>query len=336
MPPIKGSIKGLMFVAEEWAGNVLNNLGLWKRPMADSDGRLDGQTVVLTGGDRGQGYEVAMELARRGARMVMGCRDTKRAADTVDQINALNNGSSATVHRLDLSSLWSVRQFVEAVLSEENRVDMVICNAGCLSIYRAKTADDIEWTFGVNYVSHFLLVMLLLERLKESPLGKVILVCSEGHIYVEKIHFEDLNLTKEFNIIKSYAQSKLALLLFGMELYRRLPPNVHVYMIDPGTVNTDIWKWLPSSLDRMPINTLYRAICDLFGKIVLRSPKEGAQTTIHCAVSPKMADESGVYVGNTERKYPEPVAMDPKVARRLWNVTCDMVGLPELKGRLQL
>lgn len=171
--------------AAETTGNFMNKVGLVKRATAskmDSTNRLDGRTIVLTGGNRGIGKEVARELARRGAHLVLGCRDATLAKQTVDEILKETPQAAIVVHKLDLASVESINYFAQTVLDTERTVDILINNAGLIATTKRVTDDGHEMNFGTNHLGHFLLTLLLLERIKQSPVGKIINYGSTAHL----------------------------------------------------------------------------------------------------------------------------------------------------------
>src|SRR5689334_10351337 len=172
---------------------------------------LTGRTFVVTGANSGLGLVTARELGRKGARVVLAVRDTAKgdaAARTID--------GPVEVRRLDLADLGAVRAFAEAW---EGDLDVLINNAGLMAIPRQRTRDGFEMQIGTNHLGHFALTNLLLPHVSD----RVVTVASGAHRFGDqKIHFDDLNLTSNYSPTRAYAQSKLANLLFVLELQRRL------------------------------------------------------------------------------------------------------------------
>ena len=204
-----------------------------------SKARLDGKTVLITGGNSGIGKETAVELAKRGARVI--AADKEGGLETSQDIQRRSGNSDVQFYKFDLASLASVREFSGQILAREPRLDILINNAGVAGLPYVKTEDGFESHIGVNHLGHFLLTNLLLERLKESPSARIIVVASAWH-YFGKIQFDDLHLEHSYDIQKAYAQSKLANMLFMKSLARRLRgqdvSNVTVNAVHPGYVNT--------------------------------------------------------------------------------------------------
>ena len=143
-----------------------------------SKARVDGKTVVITGGNTGIGKETAQELAARGGRVIIGCRDGKKSAEAVAEIRRKAGNEEVFFKKLDLASTDSIRYFAGEILREESRIDILILNAGVMHTPYMRTKDGFEFQFGVNHLGHFLLAHLLLDRLKESAPSRVVVVSS--------------------------------------------------------------------------------------------------------------------------------------------------------------
>ena len=189
---------------------------------------MKGKTVIITGANTGLGKEVALDLARRQARVILACRSLEKGEQAVKEILSKVKDAVLVVKNLDLSSLASVRTFAGEILKEEGRLDVLINNAGVyMDPPTAKTQDGFEIHFGVNHLGHFLLTNLLLELLEKSSPSRIVVVSSSlakraridfDNIYAEKVHSE-----RQDHMKGPYAQSKLANLLFAHELSKRLP-----------------------------------------------------------------------------------------------------------------
>ncbi|XP_037546696.1 retinol dehydrogenase 12 [Nematolebias whitei] len=283
--------------------------------------RLDGKTVLITGANTGIGKETAMDMAQRGARVILACRDMTKARIAADEIRQKSGNGNVTVKKLDLASLQSVRDFAKDVQENEDRLDVLINNAGIMMCPKWKTEDGFEMQFGVNHLGHFLLTNCLLDLLKKSAPSRIVIVSSLAHER-GRIHFDDINLDKEYKPEKSYYQSKLANVLFARELAARLQgTNVTVYSLHPGVIRTELGR---HSLQTM---ALWKRI--LFSVLIflIKNPWEGAQTTIYCAVDESAANQSGLYYSDCALKTPAPHALDDAAAKKLWNLSASMVGL---------
>lgn len=205
--------------------------------------RLDGKTVVITGGNTGIGKEVAMDLASRGGRVIIACRDTVKGAAAQKEIVEISGNQNVFLKKLDLASMKSIRNFADEVLSEEPKIDILICNAGVMFTPYQKTEDGFEMQFGVNHLGHFFLTHLLLDRIKESAPSRIVVVASLAH-YTGYLNFDDMMWTKWYNAQLSYCRSKLANVMFARELAKRIKGSgVTVCSLHPGTVYTEITRY---------------------------------------------------------------------------------------------
>ncbi|MGY1580077.1 oxidoreductase [Streptomyces sp. MN13] len=279
---------------------------------------LTGRTVVVTGANSGIGRVAAQELARAGAHVVYAVRDEERG-----RAAAAEARGSTEVRRLDLADLASVREFAKAW--EGRPLDLLINNAGVMMLPQRQTRDGFEMQFGTNHLGHFALTNLLLPYITD----RVVTVASGAHRWPgAAIHFDDLNLTAGYNPQRAYAQSKLANLLFTLELQRRLTEagsTVRALAAHPGYAATNLQSHAG--------NPLSRALMQLGNRLVAQDDRAGALPTLYAAV----ADLPGAsYVGPDGlaemRGAPTLVgrtaaASDPVAARRLWDVSEEMTGV---------
>ena len=185
-------------------------------------GTMDGRTVVITGGNAGIGKETAVALARDGARVIFTSRDRSRGPAALAEITE-RSGGTVEVMPLDLASLASVRTFAAAVLAATDRIDALVNNAGLVLTDRRVTEDGFEMTFGVNHLGHFLLTDLLRERLIASAPARVVVLASFAHRFAWRgLDFDDLMSERRYSGFDVYARSKLANILFTLELSQRL------------------------------------------------------------------------------------------------------------------
>ncbi|MEQ2255541.1 Retinol dehydrogenase 13 [Ilyodon furcidens] len=290
-----------------------------------SKATIKGKTVVITGANTGIGKETARELATRGGRIIMGCRDMEKCETAAKEIRGTTLNPHVYACHLDLASMKSIREFAERINQEEKRVDVLINNAGVMRCPGWKTEDGFDMQFGVNHLGHFLLTNLLLEKLKESAPSRVINLASLAHI-VGKIDFEDLNWErKKFDTKQAYCQSKLANVLFTRELARRLKgTGVTVNAVHPGVVATELGRY--TGLHQSQFSS---SVLSPFFSMLVKSPKLGAQPSVFLAVAEEMDGVTGRYYDVMTEKEPAPQALDDEAARQLWEVSSRLVGLEE-------
>ncbi|XP_043957568.1 retinol dehydrogenase 13-like isoform X1 [Gambusia affinis] len=288
-----------------------------------SKARIKGKTVVITGANTGIGKETAKELANRGGRIIMGCRDMEKCEAAAKEIRGKTLNPHVYACQLDLASMKSIREFAERINQEEKSVDILINNAGVMRCPAGKTEDGFDMQLGVNHLGHFLLTNLLLEKLKDSAPSRVINLASLAHI-VGKIDFDDLNWEKKkFDTKQAYCQSKLANVLFTRELAKRLEgTGVTVNAVHPGVVATDLGRH--TGLHQSQFST---TVLSPFFSMLVKSPELGAQPSVFLAVAEEMAGVTGRYYDVMTEKEPAPQALDDAAARRLWEVSSRLVGL---------
>jgi retinol dehydrogenase 12 len=265
---------------------------------------LDGKVFLVTGASSGIGRVTAEVLARRGARVLLACRD---AGKTEPVLRAISDaGGQASLLPLDLGDLVSVRACADAVRSRGEPLHVLINNAG-LAGQKRLTKQGFEQTFGVNHLGHFLLTSLLLPRLLEQPHSRVVNVSSKAHYQAKSVDFAELRERgKGFGALHAYAVSKLANVLHAKELARRFgAQGLHAYSLHPGVVASDVWRQVPQPFRWLMTRSMI-------------GNEEGAQTSLYCATSPEVARHNGRYYDECREKEPSAAAQDPELARELW------------------
>lgn len=281
------------------------------------DGEQD-RVYLITGATAGIGLATARALAERGGKVVLVGRNPQKGAATLAALQEQTGNSRLDYLNADLSSQAEVRRLAAAFQERCNRLDVLINNAGGAFLRRELTVDGIERTFALNHLSYFLLTNLLLDTLKASAPSRIVNVSSGSHRQA-RLDFDDLQLSRGYRVMRAYGQSKLANILFTYELARRLEgTGVTASALHPGMVATNIGKnngWLA----RLVINLWH---------LTALSPDEGAETVVYLATSPEVEGVSGKYFVRCRAVPSAPITYDREVARRLWEVSAAMVGLP--------
>jgi len=292
-----------------------------------SKAKLHGKTVVITGANTGIGKETALDLSARGAKVVILCRDVKKGEEAAEDIRKATRGDVA-VYKLDLASLTSVRDCVDILNKDLDQIDILILNAGVMLCPLMRTEEGFEMQMGTNHLGHFLLTNLLLPLVKKAgPGARIVVVASLAHSQGNnKIQWEDLSYEKTpYHSYNAYCQSKLANVLFAKELAAR-EKDIQVYSLHPGVVKTDLWRHVKGKKSAMSyvmavVGPLYRPF--------MKDSKQGAQTTIFCAVDESVAGESGLYYSDCKEKKPAPQATSVEDAKRLWAISQKLTGLKD-------
>jgi NAD(P)-dependent dehydrogenase (short-subunit alcohol dehydrogenase family) len=270
---------------------------------------------LITGASAGIGKATASELAARGARVALLCRDAAKAQAARAEILARTPAAQVDVVPLDLRSLASVRACASAVLAAYPRIDVLLNNAGVFPPILRLTADGFEEQIGVNHLGHFLLTGLLLERLAASAPARVVTVSSMMHAggAIDTASFRGAS---KYSSMAAYRQSKLANILFANELARRVASRgVTSNSLHPGGVATEIAR---------DANLFMRVGM----RIVGTTPEKGARTSVYLATAPELEHTTGKYFVALREKQPDPAALDEALARRLWDESAKLVGLP--------
>ena len=283
---------------------------------------LSGKTVFVTGAASGLGEETVRALASKGAAVVMAGRDQAKLEDAKKRVLEKVPEAKLSFVLFDLGSLASIREGVAAYLEGEPALDVLINNAGVMACPEGKTADGFETQFGTNHLGHFLLTELLTPLLRKSAeMGRgprVVIVSSLAHEH-GKMHWDDLHFDKSYNSVTAYNQSKLANVLHARELAKRLSgTGINVYSLHPGVINTELARHLDSWYERATL-----AVARPF----LKTPLQGAQTSIFCCVDESVAGDSGKYYSGCKEKRPAKAARNEADQQRLWELSERLVGL---------
>uniref|UniRef100_T1J5Y6 Uncharacterized protein n=1 Tax=Strigamia maritima TaxID=126957 RepID=T1J5Y6_STRMM len=294
--------------------------------------KLSGKTVIVTGANTGIGKETARDLFKRGARVILACRDLDKAAQAAREIESTSPKSDGRVlvRHLDLANLESIYEFAKDILTTEAKIDILINNAGLMTSQK-KTDNGFDMIFGTNHLGPFLLTNLLLNKIKDSAPSRIVNVSSLAHT-LGRMHWDDLNMNEKgtYTSFSAYCQSKLANILFTKELASILKgTGVSVYALHPGAVGTEFGRYTHEFWSKA-ITVAISVIAPLY----MKTPEQGAQTTIHCAVSEKVANETGLYYSDCDVKKPSKLAMNEEHAKKLWTFSAEMIwfGLPVRNG----
>jgi len=277
---------------------------------------MDVRHAVVTGGSSGIGLETARGLLRRGfQRVAIIGRDPTRLATAVKSL-----GPGAVALRADFSSLAAVRACADEVRETLEPLAVLVNNAGVWHGDRTLSQDGFEDTLAVNHLAHFEFTRRLLDHMADRAAlpARVVHVSSRRHVHCKGIRWDDVMLEQGYSGLRAYDQSKLANLLFSLELARRLrveKRHVRSNAVHPGSVATDITR--DSGVLSFLSNTVAR--------LVLLTPEQGAATSIHAATHPSLDDVSGRYFSRSQLTQPSRGAMDDLAAARLWALSESLV-----------
>ncbi|HEY2435879.1 MAG TPA: SDR family oxidoreductase [Solirubrobacteraceae bacterium] len=270
---------------------------------------VKGKTCVVTGATSGLGRASAMGLAAAGAEVLLVGRDRERGERVLSDARAAGAGGRSALLLYDLSSQRQVRQLADDLRGRLDRLDVLINNAGVDVGRREVTEDGLELTFAVNHLAPFLLTGLMMDRLTAAGPARVITLTSGAH-YQGKIELDDLQGERRFSGQRAYNQSKLANVLFTLELARRLErQDVTANAVDPGWVKgTNLGRTASAGLQLMALAMWP----------VMVTPEKGADTIVWAATAPELIGESGRYFKKGRPRDPSKRAQDAVLARRLW------------------
>lgn len=283
---------------------------------------MSGKVVIVTGANSGIGFETARVLAAQGAEVVMACRNLEKAGAAAEQIRQAVPQAKLEIMRIDLADLASVRQFAAEFQSRYSQLDLLINNAGVMIPPFTETADGFELQFGANHLGHYALTGLLLTTIMDTSHSRIVNVSSMAHRFGSgTINFDNLNAENGYNAQGAYAQSKLANLLFTLELNQQLAAHgsdTIATAAHPGWTVTGLQKGMMHSLSR----------------VVGQTPAMGALPTLMAATESDV--QANDYIGPGRlwemRGYPKKVgrtdaAQDAALAQRLWQVSEEMTGV---------
>ena len=277
---------------------------------------MQGKTILITGANSGIGYETALALAEKGARVIIGVRRPEKGVAAAEKIRGQFPKAAVEVLPLDLSSCVSIENFADNIKERIPALDVLINNAGMMRSTYETTEEGFELQIGVNHFGPFLLTRRLLDQLKAAPEPRVITVSSSSH-YGAKMDFERFRSDKgRYKGMPAYGQAKLANVLFASELARR-HPEIRSYSLHPGVVGTRIVR--PEKA-----GWLFTLGWTLFKPFTF-SAKRGAKTSIFLATTAPPPEPNGQYFDEHQRAMtPSRLARDEDLARELWEISEQM------------
>ncbi len=293
--------------------------------MPDQSGRV----ALVTGANSGLGLITARELARRGALVELACRNMEKGRAAHADVTTAASGPQPELEDLDLASLSSVRSFAERFKAKHDGLDLLINNAGVMAPPRRLTADGFELQLGTNHLGHFALTAQLLPLMEGREDARVVTLSSNAHKTVRGIAFDNLNGDRRYFRWNAYGQSKLANLLFALELDRRLwarDSSVKSLAAHPGYAATNLQSAAAPLIDRL--------VMKVGNAVIAQSDEMGALPVLYAATEPGL--EGGTYAGpdgrGEHRGHPKVVkpnraARDEETARRLWDVSADLTAV---------
>lgn len=290
-----------------------------------------GKLVIVTGATGGLGYETALALAQHGAEVILAARNADKGRDALASIRAAVPHANLYFARVDLASLASVAEFSASMLKQGRAIDVLVNNAGVMALpERQETVDGFEMQLGVNYISHYALTGRLLPLLRKAPAPRVVNLSSLMH-RSGKIHLDDLQLQRGYTPTKAYGQSKLAMLMFALELQRRSDAQGWRLLSNaahPGYARTELIPNGPGT------DSLLSRLSILLQPIMSQSAADGAWPTLQAATAPD-AKPAGYYGpdgwfelrGTSTDAKVSTGARDMAVAKRLWDMSAQLTGV---------
>ncbi len=291
-----------------------------------------GRSVVVTGANSGLGFHTSLELARRGARVIMACRNLKKGEAARQKVLACSPEAEPELWELDLSSLSSVRSFALKYLDANGGPDLLINNAGLMAIPYLLTSDGFEMQFGVNHLGHFALTALLWPGMRDKEWARIVNVSSLAHRF-GKVRFHDINWDQGYSKWGAYGMSKLSNLLFTTELARKLGASgsgITVAAAHPGYADTSL-----QAKGMMMAGSKRKAgLFTLVNKIIAQPGEMGALPSLYAATAPGV--EQGAFYGPSgslklkgwpAREMPDSKRVNPEAARKLWGVSEELTGI---------
>lgn len=262
--------------------------------------------VLITGANTGMGKVTALGLAKKGAHIVMVCRNKATAEAAQKEIISASGNSKVDLLICDLSLQSSIHELAAKVKSNYPRIDVLVNNAGLALSSFSETKEGIETTFATNVLSMFLLTNLLADQLKNSPAPRVVNVASSTHTNA-KLQLDDIGFRNNYSLFGAYNQSKLCNIMLTYQFAKRLGSDVSVNCLNPGPVKTELAR------DMSPI-------FKLMGKLFFLTPEKASETAIYLASAPEVAKVSGKYFAKCKPLESSKLSKDEKAGKELWDL----------------
>jgi NAD(P)-dependent dehydrogenase (short-subunit alcohol dehydrogenase family) len=283
---------------------------------------MNGRICMITGATNGIGKSTAMGLAQKGATVVIVGRNAEKTKLLIDEIQRVTGNENIDGFVADLSSQQEVRRLAQQFKEKYQQLHVLVNNAGAVFMKRELSVDGIEMTFALNHLAYFLLTHLLLDMIIASSPARIINVSSDAHL-TNRIEFDNLQGERNYTGFGAYSTSKLANVLFTNELAQRLKmnsasANVTANALHPGFINSGFGKNNSGFTAK-----LMAGFITMFGGSV----DEGAKTPIFLASDPSVVHISGQYFSNCKPSRVAPIAKDPEIAKRLWDLSLNFVNM---------
>lgn len=292
----------------------------------DNVGDQTGKTAIVTGANAGIGFETALALYEAGAHVILACRSLDKAQQALNKIKEHKGTGTLEIAELDLESLAAVKQFADDFIKKHKKLDVLINNAGVMIPPASKTKDGYELQFGVNFIGHFALTGYLYKLLNATPGSRIVTLSSMAYLR-GSIDFDNLRSEKDYEPMREYAQSKLANLMFSIELQRRIEAakdQTISIAAQPGANRTELSRHMDTGA--------FEAAVERVGGLM--EPWQGALPSLYAALSPEAKpgelygpDQDGGYRGYPAQAVITANAMDESVAKRLWEMAEEATGL---------
>ncbi|CAF0762085.1 unnamed protein product [Didymodactylos carnosus] len=278
---------------------------------------LTGKVVIITGASSGIGRVVAVELAKLGAKVILGIRGERRAKIIAEDIQHAAKVSPGKVigYNLDLSDLTTIKSFVDQILEHEQSVDILVNNAGILRKAHSLTVDGFESHFGINHLGHFYLTQLLLPLLIQSKARIIAVSCMTSWSSFDEDRINYQFPLSNYHGMTAYSKSKLAQIWHVSELQRHYgDQGITAFSLHPGVVNTHIWRESPKYV---------QALLRVLHYLVTKTPFQGAQTVLYCCLADNL--KSGVFYADCHEAQPVSLGYNEKLARECWDISEKMI-----------